>query len=882
MNGKVNWLRVLSRMGVTPLTSVLPAVTDCPLCGGHRLYVYQDTLSGGEWHHCRSCGSTGDMISLSARYWKLDLAAAAGEVADRAGAAEIRDHVARGAVEAARLKVAAGARAADPGRLKPLLQHLYLTPVPGDRWAERLGRFCGVTGKRDVEAAMMPNAEGRYHSYRRPFTGKAWGDVLAVPFQDLPGRVRGFWCHGADDNRAFAESREEGADVGFGFLDVLGDGEHPDFGRTVFVVNDTLTALRLHDKHFQQAARALPLLSCHAQGKMSGRLDSGLLAGREAVFWGRTTTRELLRQAKLGDGLVASADAITEPMDRYFNRFTAKTWLLQTRESAVHWTLALEAFVRDQPDPEAEATLAFMALSEVERRRFFDAVAPDTRDRLLALYGGNATTRTVEMDGFRVTEADGAWTAVNPARRHRLYVTDAPFRIERVVQFPDRDTAEYHICATFRGREVRFTAPVREFDRSPLSTVRDEVRRAGVGLVAYSPEWQSRAVAVAAAFRQPEFVRGADRCGWSEPHGAWVFAGFSVGSDGTVSREPTRFAADNGTPTLDLAEPTAPHPDDVSLLSRRDGPGQVVWATAAAVAANLVAPVANRPTSGIALVGAGAQFLGPAVARQLGCARYSAFAYHNGQSAKTSAQYAAERERGHGWPVVFEAGAKWCPREVFAYLRAPGRRNALVPLDPLPAAVLGVHGGWHAIEYDPVVTSAAEYAAAVPLIVPAFLKWFAGRGLALDPAATFGESVLDAMADWFADVGGDPLAVNAARDRVRFDADGQAAGVVERFVALVGRLAPDGPAKKIPFIERIEGDNLFIPQAKLNKLLADRGGLTLEPMTVTRALIEEGALVRELDRGDPAEPGWVVGGAWWSKRHESWKRLHNRRLRLVS
>ncbi len=61
---------------------MLPAVSQCPLCGADRLYVLQDTLFGGEWHHCRACGSVGDMISLAAAYWKLDPQEAALKLSD--------------------------------------------------------------------------------------------------------------------------------------------------------------------------------------------------------------------------------------------------------------------------------------------------------------------------------------------------------------------------------------------------------------------------------------------------------------------------------------------------------------------------------------------------------------------------------------------------------------------------------------------------------------------------------------------------------------------------------------------------------------------------------------------------------------------------------
>jgi hypothetical protein len=69
LNVHAPWTEVLSVLGRPPAAGGLPARVACPLCGGPRMAIYEDTISGGAWHYCPDCKHAGDMIGLAAAAW---------------------------------------------------------------------------------------------------------------------------------------------------------------------------------------------------------------------------------------------------------------------------------------------------------------------------------------------------------------------------------------------------------------------------------------------------------------------------------------------------------------------------------------------------------------------------------------------------------------------------------------------------------------------------------------------------------------------------------------------------------------------------------------------------------------------------------------------
>lgn len=833
---------------------------------------------GGQWTHCRDCGHAGDMISLAASYWKLDLSTAALWLTEKADQQSIDEHRRTTNHHSGAAALIESARRAGLVVINRYLQKLHLTiPTCEEHWLERLGRWCGVSHKKYVEMALRPGTKKWARGQYRIFVGLGWKDVFLVPFYDLPGRIRGMWIIGrnmVDQDTTFVPFPRKYKETGLAFLDTALGGPDPEFGDTVFVLDDVRTALKIHDKNFQQSSRPLPLLACCTRDRYFARFDSGVLNGKRLVFWGPRITRDLIRQAMAGDGLIWTSGRMLETHQHMISQFPPRVFLQHVLDNAVHWNIALEAFIADMPDTEVEETIRFLGIPYDQLRLFLSNTSKATRERVEKIVFGNKC-RIINVGTRLVIEKNGRWHVSAGTCARPVLLSDAPFRIERVLQAQYRDKAFYQVAATFCDKTVRFVTPKKEFEENPLWCVKSKIEQAGLGWPKSAWlgwPWNHLALDVSTRLWQPELSHAPDRCGWNERLAAWVFDKFSITARGEVSEDLTFIYPDRSFPTRTLLPPAELHPDDITLLSRTDKTAKVVWASVACVLANLIAPVSNRDTSGAALVGKGAASIGRATAQLLGCDKLKPL--RNPTSTKRkNIRTLVEREKAHGWPLILNREDSLCDHLVHSWLSQPGPRNALIDLDWYTARIIWLHGGWHIIECDTPLTLSAHYRRGLPMIVPAFLKWYGEKGLVLPKSDTFGDSVLGALEDWFTGIGGDPAAVKGARDVVTFDHGCCPAAITDCFAAILCRLHKDGSLnfgaanqEKILLLPYTEDGNLFVPKDALNELLAEKGAPILDTLVVTKALAEEGVLVREIDYGEPPQSGWEISRDWWNRK----------------
>ncbi len=859
-NGSLGWLTVLPKLGVHPASSVLPSVVTCPTCTAPKLAIYKDTLYGGEWHYCRGCGASGDMISLAARVWKTDTATAAVRLMPELTGADLEALKARWARDSAASACVAAMSAPDGRAVWDVTRRLQLPSASGAvQWAARMGRFFGIgTCERvSTEVAGRPDRPGR--GWRRGTATAEANFTLTVPFYDVPGRVRGVWVHNDGEPELELVPGPDGnkAGTGVGCLAAVSDAPDHEFGSTVFLVADPFAAVRLHSRNFESSGRCLPVAACHLVGANLARLDNHVLYGKDPIVWAYRTTRELVRQARILNARVAASDGINDGPERHLARYSPRAWLRLQNDNAVSWMKALERLVVPLPDHEVEETLRFMELTAVERNRFRDQSGTALRERLDRIAHMDANRR-VEVGANTFVERNGSWFAFRRSRHPsaEVLVTDAPFRVDKVIQSSgQRD--RYQVTARFNGSNVTFSVSASEFEGAPFAVVRSRVREAGLGMTYYSPGYGPSAVTVANQFAPAEFVYGPSRCGWDERLAAWVFDNFSITVRGTVEPNPGFSPSGSTRHASVLTRPIGLTPADVDFLSVPDETRRLIWAVAACVINNLLAPVYNRRTSGLALIGTGARTVGGAAVTALGCGSVNPVGTAVWERLR---HRAAALEAESGWPVVLPPmlGYRWDAVKI--WLEHPGPRNAVVEMDPDMADCLSVLGGWHCVESE-VHVSAAGAEGPVSKLVPEFLAWFAQNDKALTASPTTGQCLLGLMAEWLVSLGGDRNAVWRANYVTRFDHAGDQETVALRLLRIVKRAA----ARKRRVHRDTEGGT-FLSCAEVNRTLAGAGGCYLDEVALGRSLGAAGVLKSAGTFGPGAEYGWILDPNWVRSR----------------
>ena len=840
------------------------------------------------------------MISLAARVWKLDADAAAARLADGDDPGEVRDRVGWVAEWDRMSKLTGSLKNVPTHLVRAAMKDTGMTPPSTpDHWKAGLGRFCGVSTRKELSETVREYAS---ENRRRMMEGREMEDpFLVVPFEDVPGRVSGLWVcrtHTLSDAFLTATGWASGdagspraTETGFGFLAAALSGPDPLFGDTVFAIDDAFVAMRVHDRRFQTSSTPLPVVATRARERYRARNEAGVFDGRPVVLWGRKTTRELLRQAVALDARVATSDEAAAD-DRACPHALAKLspvgWLQALDESAIPWKEAVEKYLSTLTPDQTPSAIDYMGMTSPTKRTFLSWCSEQTRERVDRA-GGVSSTKKVAARGRMITEKNGEWWADTNTAGKRTMVSSGTYRIDEVVRYEGRDKMTYRGRAFLGGNEVPFSADVKEFEDDPLGFVKGVLLKAGAGVLAYSGWWSRDTVGIATQMHPPAFVTGTDSYGWNERAAAWIFPTFQVDARGEVSpRQPD--PGRRGTAAEWLAPPADVHPDAATVLSEVDETSTLCWGAVASVVANLIAPACDRDTSGILFSGEAAQSVGPVAAAACGC-RYAAGTTAGAMAWRADRMTAAEKE--DGWPILFTRppfNSSDYSQTIGAFLRSSDRRNCALGATRYEAASWAVSGGWHVVEGNYPAQAAAGFRTSAAVIVPSFLRWFGRNGLAVPRADTFGEAVVELLARWADDVGIDRRGPRTALGCTRFDHGGRTSVQADRFGELLCYMQECGNLQvreaqkftKIVYLEPLPDDNLFIPKARVNKLLAAEGAPPVDTTAVSRALAAEGVLVTESDRGDPPAPGWVVPRGWWDKRLSTWRRRFNRFLRVVS
>jgi hypothetical protein len=448
LNSHAPFPAVLRVLNVRVPGSALPCRVRCPLCGG-RLNVYEDTISGGAWHYCFDCRSAGDMIELAAACWDVSPRTAVARLA-RLGMpfpAEdvVHDRVVRYVADHPHTRrrmndlwrrtseYLAVAHSPELTRLKQTFRlHHQLSQ---DRWAAGPGNLVGAYPAHAIKEAL-----GEYdtHKVRVSFRGRGWGDVIVVPFQDMPGRVSGFLCAGRGGGpedfvfyapgyqRRQAPHKAEGGLAGLWAV----EESKGMFGQHCFVVGDAMFALRLQTRHYAVSSRPLPLAAYYDGPDGLTKAAWLCLSSRQPVLWGWTLTASLLNQAVSSDGLVSlvPAEDTRHDVDHYVRNNEPADMLRKALKRAKPWRHALVEWAEGTADGPVEELLHGM-----ETYGHDTAELARLSGRLSHLLKVPAAPPSVRVGNWTVYECGDEWWACRAHQSlNRIPVMNARMRIDTV------------------------------------------------------------------------------------------------------------------------------------------------------------------------------------------------------------------------------------------------------------------------------------------------------------------------------------------------------------------------------------------------------------------------------------------------------------------
>jgi hypothetical protein len=906
-------------LGVEPEAAVLPCVVPCPLkgCKGH-LTLYHDESAGGAWCYCRGCKFAGDVIELAAAHWDgLELPVVIRKLMalgvdmpeERVLPVNVDQYILYHPGKRKRLwdfwQQSRHRLLVDDSKVLRGLQHKLglRLGLDRDRWLQGPGMFVGGTGKHAVEACFQPTVAQHSRGLQnagaeRVFSGPGWTDVLTIPFSDLPGRIKGFLFIGREGNlqtdstfrlvrysSAYVQDRRTGykrgleTNCGLALYNVT---EHANDG--LIVMSDPVLALRMQCWHMQDNSVPADVVSMYADSKVRTSPDVWRHVRQKPLFWG-VPTAEMFRHARAVNAKVCTAGFTRDGPLKSFTKTPLAEWLVRVRKNAQPWDVALEALLSELPIGDAETILLGMELTPAEMQQFVTKCPEMLRLRLEPLFL-RTPVRTVLVNGVAVSEDQGWYN-----EQTREEICSAILRIEQVIHHDRIDQTYYAGRILFKGHEVSFCAPADEVETDTFKWMRARLLKAGAGYMEYAPKWEVHAAAIATKFHQPEVLKGFNSIGWDEERACFVFPTYLLSSKGEVVDDPGIKVPKRRTPALMLEKPS-----EIVAGELPSGEGSAVfWATAAAVASNLLAPVFGAPTCGIGLVGGSGEATGKASARMLGCAEHSVQDGHWKDEGAVS-DVCAE----HKWPLLLKP-PKTHLEEWAEWLSNGEQKNCIVPLDWYTAKSLVARPGWYVIEAGNYVAT-MDVCDAARKTIPSFLQYVTKQQFKL-PArygrtdgTSFIHIVLVWMSQWFTSIGGDYKVVTNALKVSSFDGDDtRGKRAADSFIDLLCRLFDEGelvleragfiPAgKSIRALICFPGESgslgkIFVPKAVVNKLLALHNAPALDVTALSHALAVAGTAEEHEYAG---LSGWLIDEGAWNERIHRWRAWHRYKLRVTS
>lgn len=718
---------------------LIPELAVCPFCHKQQFSIHMDPLSSdGKWMYCGSCRFSGDCVELYSRLkGSPDLTVAVRQaITDGYGA--VPDLQILGEEIETYVRQFPGRRQEHKDRWNQLRSGLMdnICPDVVNRlqsehlwggwkygYQDRMLRFMGAGLRQEVMDIMgMDNRTC-------PLPKDMFKTVLALNFQDAPGRICAFMFVGDTGFRVVKELTENVHDGGLAMLDAMLPHE-----KTVYAVDDPLFALHVQRRQlFDHPEPAKFVVYNH-----STRASWSSLSADKVVLWSRANDWHVFNHARrVRNGHVASVprlgDSATALYD-YVRVFPLAAMLRRMDTDAKPWPEAFCQWLTDKNLSESAARDAILKLELTpgEKQLIGERCPKSLYDRVMALMGESRIYVTKILDGFTVTEREDGLYVFRP-RSGEERIIDALVKIESEICDKTTGKAVWKGHIRFKGADIPFQAPSETVEGNFKAWLNGCTVRAGLGTPALAGAWVSRMAHAVKAFSDSRSVQSLSHIG-VQVNGDVIFPQFKI-VDGVI-RDTASFFGDDA-PATKILPPLSRggHPTDTC------NPARSCWvALAAAYAANLMAEERQVPVMPVILAGPHGS-----VARTVG--RQFAKAADMPVLDIRRGQRWCESVRGKlnvcGYPSYIEAGM---PGQLHFYPVA-NNDNVIIAADVLDAAAMAIGGRWL------VIRASRMYAEnCLPPIHDVFqyLADLQKRDYDLNAQVPLHEALLEDICDWHA------------------------------------------------------------------------------------------------------------------------------------
>ena len=557
---------------------------------------------------------------------------------------------------------------------------------------------------------------------------------------------------------------------------------------------------------------------------------------------------------------------------------SGKQWLQTLQEQAKPWMVALEHVVEKTNEKDLQDFLQQLRIPPQRYHEFVKTCSQRLRERIENA-SGIKLNKKVFVNNKAITQNENGWWEDKTGAQ----ISNAIIRIEHILYRELDDTTFYKGVIAFKGNLLPFCANAEDIEKNTFKWMRQRLIAEKKEIMASASNWSKHAIEIALQFHSPLVQHGVGRFGWQPENAKFCFPKFSIASDGDIIEEDS-FVIDELAPGTDLTVPSKLDVPDMRALTVDTEVSQIFWATAACIAANIIAPALNRNRANIGLVGDGAVLIGRIAAAEIGCQAYNVPKTKYGIELSTVIQKAVDR---HSWPLILVVKKGVTRAKMAGWLNYECAENIIIDVDRYIADALGLSGSWRFVVNNSPLMGAAAIKEHGRKIIPLWLQDFCQRKMQLRSSDTsLAMQVLEDIAEWVG-VDGDAHVIHKAKEMID-DVQENAQDKAIRFVEMLYRYINAGAVtiEQHGFDENASvnitffDDYVFVPHSTVNKLLTNKNVPILDPIEITALLTNSGGL-EDSNFEYNNKAGWLIRKAWWDVQYRQCHTHQNRLLRIV-
>lgn len=756
-------LRALSALGLPLEKPVFPAILQCPRCGQYTLQLFDDLFTDGIWLNCQGCSLHGDIIIFGKELWKLSLPNTLAKFSEIGLVAENEADKAVGEYERYfRRRTAVDNFLADA--VSQVWNH-------GDDVIACRLRDLGV--RHEIENCYGLLGVAHYDQITKicaemgrpkPPRLRDDGPSIVFPFYDLPGRITGLLLlqyNNAYESKQtfipFSGARKRRPEAGYYLLSAAWLAKQPKLKNTQFVFDDILWVVKTQCAAFSRGQGWLPIMASYSGPEAESYGTSWqTFTPANRIFHGHSPTPELISRACNAKGYLSVIRN---------SRVSTMPKLSTIRTNVQTWQQALKKTLTGANEMTAEAFAKRLTIPPEKLQSFLSKIAPafsaGFQDRVMLAANAPADAPLKIQRRWCVVERETGWWTQSGRQ-----ISNFRAVIDEVIH---ADTGE----KIYRGRVYMddaiypFTAPAKKIERVGLLAYADSVLAPHGKLAIFDWPWNRKAHLLALSLHPPKLINVTTQYGWDEHSNVFHFGNYDLSHSGEII---ATHPWPNQPKNKNFQEPVPIAPLPIHDLLTPAHENSFIWATAAAVLTNLVAPVIRKDfvATGIpaAMFNCAAR-----VAATMGCDVEKTMAFQRHIAGKFLETQTADAV----WPVACFGAFN---DEVFgpSIPRCFNRPLLLRVTKQSLAVSLGY--GWQSIAASPAPPNADV--SALNAIVPAYIqKTLNTRAAFFQPTKNLNTLIIEDLHRWLSDIYGTAFNLPHVKSLMRYPENAHTALMTE-------------------------------------------------------------------------------------------------------